>query len=285
MDRLTYELRQLCQRNRDGSHATQAERMQTLTLVSKQLKDGSFKHLQASSLKAKHVNCLVKLWQQQDLSVGTIKNRLAHVRWWAQKVNRSGVVPKDNVSLGIEHRQYVSDHNKAQLLNHDQLQQVSNVYVRMSLMLQQAFGLRREEAIKFQPALADKGDYIQLKGSWTKGGRERTVPVLTEKQREVLNQAHVLAGKGSLIPADKSYIQQRNVYDGLCQQAGLHKLHGLRHAYAQARYETLTGWRCPKAGGPVSLTPEQQVKDRWARQMISRELGHERLEVVKVYVG
>lgn len=42
----------------------------------------------------------------------------------------------------------------------------------MSLQLQQAFGLRREESIKFQPRYADRGDHIALKGSWTKGGRE-----------------------------------------------------------------------------------------------------------------
>ena len=41
----------------------------------------------------------------------------------------------------------------------------------MSLELQQAFGLRREEAMKFQPSFADQGDHIRLKGSWTKGGK------------------------------------------------------------------------------------------------------------------
>jgi len=59
------------------------------------------------------------------------------------------------------------------------LAQITDPYVRISLMLQQEFGLRREEAIKFQPAYADKRDHIQLKGSWTKGGRERTIPILT----------------------------------------------------------------------------------------------------------
>lgn len=64
-------------------------------------------------------------------------------------------------------------------------------------------------------------------------------------------------------------------------------MHGLRHAYAQARYEVLTGWKSPKAGGlsRKELTPEQQIKDTFARQTISRELGHERIEVVGVYLG
>lgn len=120
-----------------------------------------------------------------------------------------------------------------------------------------------------------------------KRGWQRIVPILTAEQREPLNQIHDFAGKGSLIPANKSYNQQRNTYDGQCQKVGLNKMHGLRHAYAQTRYETLTGWKSPKAGGLTSkeLTPEQQIKDQWARQVISRELGHERIEVVRVYLG
>jgi hypothetical protein len=64
-------------------------------------------------------------------------------------------------------------------------------------------------------------------------------------------------------------------------------MHGLRHAYAQNRYEELTGWRAPTAGGPdsKSLSPEQREIDREARLTISRELGHEREAVSAAYLG
>jgi hypothetical protein len=64
-------------------------------------------------------------------------------------------------------------------------------------------------------------------------------------------------------------------------------MHGLRHAYAQQRYEELTGWKSPIAGGPSSnsLSPEQRDQDHQARLIISRELGHERRQVVSVYLG
>jgi hypothetical protein len=63
-------------------------------------------------------------------------------------------------------------------------------------------------------------------------------------------------------------------------------MHGLRHAYAQNRYEELTGWRPPAAGGPRvrALTPEQRRIDQKARLTISLELGHERPQIVAVYV-
>ena len=66
----------------------------------------------------------------------------------------------------------------------------------MSLELQQAFGLRREEAIKFIPDYADQGDHLVLKPSWTKGGKARVIPVRTAEQRAVLNRAHALDWEG-----------------------------------------------------------------------------------------
>jgi hypothetical protein len=64
-------------------------------------------------------------------------------------------------------------------------------------------------------------------------------------------------------------------------------MHGLRHRYAQMRYEALTGWKAPAAGGPPvkSLTPAQRAQDAIARQTISHELGHERISILNVYLG
>jgi integrase len=160
--------------------------------------------------------------------------------------------------LGIPDRHTVTQENKAKELG-DNLDRITDSYVRMSLKLQAAFGLRREESIKFRPSMADQGDHIAIQGSWAKGGRERTIPITTREQRAVLDEAHRLAGSESLIPADKSYIQQRHVYDGQCKAAGLSNMHGLRHRYAQTRYEALTGWKAPKTGGPHAAQLDRSV--------------------------
>lgn len=286
MDDLTYTLRQLCQRNRDGSHATQADRQRSLSLAARQLREAGFRQMRASSLKGKHVDVLLQRWHAESLSAGTLKNRLAHLRWWAEKIGKAGILPGDNTRLGIPERHPIAGENKAKELD-DKLDRITDPQVRVSLCLQAAFGLRREESIKFQPGYADRGDHITLKSSWTKGGRERTVPITTPGQRAVLDDAHRLAGAGSLIPAHKTYIQQRHVYDGQCKAAGLSNMHGLRHCYAQIRYEALTGWKAPAAGGPPArtLTLVQCTVDAWARQAISRELGHDRIQIVAVYLG
>jgi site-specific recombinase XerC len=286
MGDLTYTLRQLCLRNRDGSHATQADRQRSLTLAARQLREAGFRQMRATSLKGKHVEALLQRWQAEGLSAGTLKNRMAHLRWWAEKVGKAGILPADNTKLGIPERRYVTDESKAKELD-DRLDKITDPYVRMSLRLQATFRLRREESIKFQPRYADRGDHIAIKGSWAKGGRDRTVPITTPEQRAVLDEVHRLAGLGSLIPSHKNYIQQRHVYDGQCKAAGLSNMHGLRHRYAQLRYEILTGWSAPAAGGTSSkdLASGQRTLDIEARQIISRELGHERLQVTAIYLG
>ena len=91
---------------------------------------------------------------------------------------------------------------------------MTDAHVRMSLELQRAFGLRREDGIKFRPSYADRDDHIVLKASWAKGGRERAIPIRNARQREVLDRAHCLAGAGSLIPLDRNYVHQLRVYEG-----------------------------------------------------------------------
>jgi hypothetical protein len=284
---LNYQLKQLCLHNRDGSYATQSDRERILTLIADALHALGYRGMSAHSLKPKHVQSLVEHWQGEGLSPGTLKNRMTVLRWWAEKVNRQNVLARSNDYYGIPERVLVCQSSKAKTVNGTELERVGDAHVRMSLELQQAFGLRREEAIKFRPSFAERGDPIELKASWTKGGKARAVPVRTPAQQEVLERAHRLAGRGSLIPAQRSYRQQLRVYERHTANAGLSRLRGLRHRYAQERYEALTGWKAPAAGGPTAkeLSNAQRALDRQARLTISQELGHERTQVVSTMVA
>jgi len=284
---LNYQLKMLCKHSHEGSFETRVGRERQLSAIANQLHDLGYRQLKATSLKEKHVRALVDQWLQQNLSPGTIKNRMSCLRWWAEKVNRRAVVAGSNDFYGIPDRQFVSDQSKAKELAEEQLSQIRDEHVRMSLRLQQAFGLRREEALKIQPRWADRGDHLQLKASWTKGGRERTVPIRTAQQRAMLENAKKLAGLGSLIPGSRNYIEQLRVYERHTANAGFSKMHGLRHAYAQQRYLELTGWLSPHAGGPTKkeLTLAQQQTDRQARLTISAEIGHVREQITAVYIG
>lgn len=287
MQDLNFQLKQLCHRNRDGSFATQRDRERVLDLVASQLRELGYRHMSADSLRSKHVERLVSNWKAANLAVGTIKNRLAELRWWAEKIGKPKVVARDNAHYGVGQRQFVTNASKAREVTAADLSKITDPYTQVSLKLAAAFGLRRAESIKIQPAWADRGDRLALKSSWTKGGRAREIPIRTKAQRQILEEAKHLAGRGSLIPADRHYVQQLRRFEHQCTAAGIHRVHGLRHQYAQARYRELTGWAAPAAGGPRSrtLTPEQKQIDREARLTISRELGHNREQVAGIYLG
>ena len=113
------------------------------------------------------------------------------------------------------------------------------------------------------------------------------MPIRNDEQRQLLDEVKAFAKGGSLIPAQFNYVQQLNRYQRQLRNAGLSKLHGLRHAYAQQRYFELTGWKAPVAGGPTSkqLTSEQLAPNHDARVIVSNELGHARVEIAAVYLG
>jgi hypothetical protein len=52
---LNYQLKELCRKNRDGSYASQAQRLALLTLMANQLHELGYRHMEAQSLKPKHV--------------------------------------------------------------------------------------------------------------------------------------------------------------------------------------------------------------------------------------
>jgi site-specific recombinase XerC len=284
---LNYELKQLCRGNCDGSYATQYARERILTAIANQLYDMGFRHMQATSLKPKHVQALAERWKSEGLSAGTIKNRMTELRWWAEKIGKQNVIARDNDQYGIPKRQYVAIVSRARELTAGDLAKITDPYTRFALKLQAAFGLRREESIKIQPLRADRGDRLVLKASWTKGGRAREIPIRNAEQRQILNEAKQFAGSGSLIPKGMTYVNQLQRFKAQCMAAGISNVHGHRHHYAQQRYRELTGWASPAQGGYSSreLTLEQKLIDHQARVTISAELGHAREQITTVYLS
>jgi site-specific recombinase XerC len=287
MRQLNFELKQLCKHNLDGSFATRRDRERILSRIADQLHEPGYKDLKTTSLKPKHVAALCERWKADGLAVGTIKNRMSEIRWWSQKIAKQNVVARNNTDYGIPKRFYVTNVSKARELAPADLAKVADQYSQMSLKLHAAFGLRLGESIKIKPEWADRGDRLVLKDTWTKGSRQREIPIRNDEQRRTLDGAKQLAGSGSLIASGNSYAHQLRRFEYHCIQANIHMVHGHRHHYAQMRYKELTGWAAPAAGGPKSkeLSLEQKYADNLARLVISRELGHDREQVLSLYTG
>lgn len=286
MKPLNFDLLNLTRRCGEGSFSTQATRGRGLQQLADELHGLGYGLKAARNLAPRHVDALVTSWKANGIADATIRNRLGFVRWWAEKVGKGSMIPADNSSFGLEVRRKFNG-NKAQELTRDTLDRVADPRVQLALQLERLFGLRREEALKLRPIIADRGDRLMLQASWTKGGRYREIPIWHPRQRELLQELHALCGDGSLIGPGRNYVQAQKHYDNTLMKHGVRNAHGFRHRFAQWRYKILTGWECPAAGGPTydQMTATDQRSDRRARFQISHELGHGRLDVADTYLG
>jgi hypothetical protein len=286
---LKHSIHSVIKHNRDGSRSTQASRRKRLMLISNQLVADGYQLRHARQLKTKHIRYLIDIWLSDGLSVGTIKNRMTDLRWLTEKLGLQGVVAAKNELLNILQRKYITNVDKSIALSEGDLSRITDPGVKLSLRLQKVFGLRREESIEIRINEAHHGDKLQLKGSWCKNGRARTVAILYSEQRAVIEQCKAYVGNTnrSLVPAGKTYYEQLKRYENQLSKAGINKAHGLRHAYAQRRYSDLTRWECSVKGGPLrrQLTSQKYDHDQQARVQISHELGNARIEVVAQYLG
>lgn len=120
----------------------------------------------------------------------------------------------------------------------------------------------------------------------TKGGRPRELPITDQRQIEALKNAAQIQNKDrNIIPPNKSWNQFVNgeLKDNrvAMQEQGVTGYHDLRSAYAADRYQQITGHAAPTNGGKIA----DRDADRAAREQISSELGHGRIDVTSNYLG
>jgi site-specific recombinase XerC len=180
---------QVLKHSRSGSYATQADRQSILSRFAVDSVSLGYGLRDIYGLKQKHILPVVDCWRKKNLSSSTMKNRMAALRFLCEKINKANIVPT-NKQMNISARCYKPTVNRA--IHQPDFSKIHDPYIKISLELQRVFGLRREEALKIKPYMADKGDKLELLPTWCKGGRGRTVPIRTEEQRYWLDQAYPL---------------------------------------------------------------------------------------------
>ncbi len=165
------------------------------------------------------------------------------------------------------------------------------LHLQLSLRLQEHFGLRREESAKIIPLDALSLTHLKLTASWTKGGRERSIPIVNIEQGDLISDLEDYVGthgRTSLIPSHMSYRQYLSHRQHHLASIGIGRTHGLRHQVAQQRYLALTNGLLPrKLGGPLrrKMTEAEKQIDTAARLKVSSELGHSRIGITRTYLG
>ncbi len=256
-----------------------------------------------------HVQKAVDKWKEDGLKPATIKEYLSGVRTIC-KIYDNDKIKQDNTQFGIPNRVLVDNRDKSlpqEVFQNAvaELKQSNNSddnRVAAQLQLQRYLGLRVEESCKFnahQAVMTNGRVFIQ---HGTKGGRERIINKLTEKGKEAIEYARKISGNSNLIPKDHSEKQWIQKYYRITRAKGISKQecgassHGCRHAYAQDRYEEITGFKAPckfDSKRAFRNNAETIAGEKWkrlnqdARQIIKAELGHgpDRDDVVSQYLG
>lgn len=297
-NRTDYQVRMIMKQNRDGSPDRQKARHGSLMRSIRQLQSRGYgSRWDVHKLGKKEVHRLVHDWRSAGLSHRTIANRMVDIRWLAEKVGREDFIP-GNRDLGISMRKNTPGwgRDKSRELDHGSLGKLDQ-RAQLVTELRREFGLRAQEAMKFQHGYATREPgKIRLADTWCKGGRYREVPVTTDRQRDLLDRVGRFQaaqpvnryGERSMIPAHLSFGRYYRVYNAARHAAGLPG-HELRHAWAQERFEQIAGFPPPPADGPKYRELDEAGRRQWdtAAGTVNRELGHGegRQDITATYIG
>lgn len=296
--------------NKGVSFKTMHERAKFLVAFFKELRRIRIK-LDPRSLDNKHIKIMVARWIERGLKAPTIQTYLSFLRVFAYWIEKAGLVLRPEFYVedaSLVKRTYVAKQDKSWCANGvDAQKKIAEIatyseHASVQLDVASAFGLRVKEVLMMQPRLSvvpasETGiknpkaeSYLLIaRNRGSKGGRDRYVAIDTEMMWKAIKRAIALA------PATDSHLgypgrslkQSIDQFYRIMERFGITKdqlgvtAHGLRHQYANDRYEASTGVKAPLRGGPA-IDPE---KDTQARLEVSEKLGHARKQISSAYLG
>ena len=283
------------------SVATRHDRGNIIKLAFAQLWQMGYQLDTPRGLGGRHIQALMKRWDEEGIAIITLHNRLSSLRTFASWIGKQGMVLDIGEYLPNRdlRRTTVAKHNRAWQPNgvdpQDIIARARGLNERLALILslQDAFGLRAKEAIEMRPAycLVESGKAIEIYEG-TKGGRLRRIDIDTGYKRQVFEWARQVAATnrtGRIRWPELTWRQAQRRFYYLLSKLGVTRCdlgvtsHGLRHGYAQEKYQDLSGLPPPIAGvDPKEVDPQAH---REAGIEVSRDLGHGRVQATASYYG
>ena len=241
--------------------------------------------------------------EQGELTIATAQNRLSSVNrtMAALRGDPYVKVPSPSKALGMQRNSVRCSVPQGQ--DREQVKRIVDVLCEHQMpraaaitQLARATGMRLREAILADlPRLKRESEQygkINIQDG-TKGGRSgASTPrwiTVDDHIRDALRFAEQVSPDGSrnLLAPDENYL---DFQQGIVRPARniLHKhnlkgFHELRAAYACERYEQITHHPAPINGGRCYQLDRRLIQE--AKDQISYELGHGRIDVVSAYIG
>lgn len=286
------------------STATKNKRHETLFKFFTDLRQQTpFKLDNPRNLREKHFIAVLDYWVEQGLSSSTLQNRASVIRTFCSWIGRANMVKpleKYVKDKNIVRRKIVAQMDKSWTGNDvsfvDVIKQIDAYDERAGAQLRiiKAFGLRKQEAVCFQPIramkLGEDGNTVFIEKG-TKNGLKRHLPIDSDEKREALAYACKVAKttEGYLGWHDKTLQQSVKRMTNIMAKFGITKkslgvtLHGLRHERFHDIHLEVTGEPCAIRGGKLeNIDPQLELL---ARHRMTQEAGHARLAITTAYSG
>jgi len=281
---LISQAEKLRKHNRQGSIKTKERYFQAMQRFCRYLA-GAWRLQKLANIAPKHIESYAEHLKKNNKSPATIKTELAAIRFFHDKISEPRHALPDNSALKLSRRKFLGFDRTWSQQEFDLMLSIATElqhedYV-CAMCLAYYAGLRIYECCRLDTATAEnaiKSTLLTIKG---KNGKVRAVPIdeliktlLQKRLKSVERSEKLLVPNGT---ATHVYIKQLQGFinyhrDKLPPRENKERLtfHGLRHSFAFNKYCELIN-----AG----------MQEREARQKVSKLLGHERVDVTRIYLS
>ena len=287
---------------RNCSEKTRRERASNLHRTFAQLYELGYKIPHPTGLKPKHLDALCKYWQQRGIAPRTLHGLFSNMREFCTWIGKQEMVGDIGDYCGGRKHLVRSVATTVDLsweaagVDVDEfIECARKLDRRLGSMVefQRYFGLRVRESLELRPwraiALCDSHLYLT---DGTKGGKHRVIPIRTDRQRKIVENAKSIVGKNikaQLRWPDNTWRQAQAHFYFLMRKLGAThdqmgvSPHGLRHGFLQDEYEHFAEVPAPVKG--VEKLPASKFSHDLALLATSLEAGHFRPAATGMYCG
>lgn len=261
----------------------------------------NFHHLKLVNLKQRHISKIVEEWKNRGYKPGTLATKIGFLRKLCNCIHKNSCI-KDNKFYGINRGKVEFRDKRWTHSTSTDFAIIENVNgsihkygsrIKDCFVLERLFGLRKREALKFNPheeiKIDENGIPLRIELTLgTKNNRHRTIPVVTEEQRSFLTGILTRYKFDPIQPfPPNEYKKWERIYYYVLDKIGINHNstgHGLRQSYANERCKAL--FKEVKEYSEINNFNESDEKIRLvAYQKLTQELGHGRIDILKSYLA
>lgn len=236
---LTKEINVFLNSYRTGSPVSKAKRKSVLNLIISELSSLGILPQSFSHIKLNQIECLIKRWQQANLSKNTIVSRVGILRHFLKNAFNVEVPSNQELGLGYEEKESKKNKKIQKAPGDDVLNYVHHPITKTVLAFQLYFGLTKGESMRIVLPTAIQDDDLVVSRAIASNGKDRFIPIKTKQQREVIAYRYDILGKHRSLIEKMPETLIASLYHAELYDCGIDHTHPFRQFYAANRLAQL----------------------------------------------